>query len=155
MEVSVEVPLDADGFVRRECPNCEREFKWFDGTTEETPADWEDPDSYFCPYCGNQAGGDEWWTPAQLEYAEQVALIYAEQAVEDELQGMARTISRQGGLIRLEVSGSGDWTLPPPLQEPNDMVAVASPCHPFEPVKVFEGLVDPLHCLICGAPFEI
>ncbi|MDE0802783.1 MAG: hypothetical protein OSA99_05605 [Acidimicrobiales bacterium] len=155
MEFSVEVPLDADGFVRRECPNCEREFKWFDGATEESPPDWEDPDSYFCPYCGQQAGGDEWWTQAQLNYAEQVALIYAGQAVTDELTGMARTINRQGGLIRLEVSGESESPLPPPLQEPNDMVAVAAPCHLFEPIKVIDDLVEPLHCLICGNPFEV
>ena len=22
------IPLDSDGFLRRECPTCEREFKW-------------------------------------------------------------------------------------------------------------------------------
>ena len=24
----MEIPLDSDGFLRRECPTCEREFKW-------------------------------------------------------------------------------------------------------------------------------
>lgn len=155
MEFSIEVPLDPDGFVRRECPNCEREFKWFDGTTVDTPSDWEDPDSYFCPYCGQRAGGDEWWTPDQLTYAEQVMAIYAEEVVEDELENMARSINRQGGLIRLEVSSSGVKALPPPISEPNDMTAVASPCHSFEPIKILEGLVRPLHCLICGKTFDV
>ena len=33
MEVSF--PLDSDGFIRRECPHCEREFKWHHGPANE------------------------------------------------------------------------------------------------------------------------
>lgn len=28
MSTSTSVPLDSDGFMRRECPNCEQQFKW-------------------------------------------------------------------------------------------------------------------------------
>lgn len=28
MSFGMTIPLDSDGFLRRECPICEREFKW-------------------------------------------------------------------------------------------------------------------------------
>lgn len=41
------VPLDLDGFLRRECPTCEREFKWLANTGEEEEAS-EVPDEGLC-----------------------------------------------------------------------------------------------------------
>ncbi len=29
------IPLDSDGFLRRECPTCEREFKWQPSEAED------------------------------------------------------------------------------------------------------------------------
>ena len=155
MEIRMEIPLDGDGYLRRGCPTCNREFKWFNGRTDETPADWQDPESYFCPYCGVGAPSDQWFTDAQRSYALQVVGIHAGELIHDELEGLARGINRQGGMIRMSVSGGDDTPLPPPLSEPNDMVAVASPCHGFEPMKVAEGWDGPLHCLICGTPFVV
>ncbi len=34
--LEISMPLDSDGFLRRECPTCEREFKWLH--TLEKPA---------------------------------------------------------------------------------------------------------------------
>lgn len=156
MGFSFAVPLDSDGFVRRECPTCGREFKWFSLRAEGTPADWVDPESYYCPYCGVPASGDAWFTQAQLVDAQQVAAEYASEAIRDELDDLARSVNRQGGLLRMEVSGGDpDAVPPPPLSEPNDMVAVAPPCHPFEPVKILEGWDEPLHCLVCGARYAV
>lgn len=46
-------------------------------------------------------------------------------------------------------------TPPRPLIEPDDMTAVASPCHPYEPVKVLDDWDQPLHCLVCGEPYVV
>ena len=63
------VPLDSDGFIRRECPTCERELKW--RPTPEGEEGAPTPEGgYFCPYCAVQARPDSWWTKAQLEAAE-------------------------------------------------------------------------------------
>lgn len=35
IKVSVPIPRDADGFIRRECPHCIRQFKWHDGPANE------------------------------------------------------------------------------------------------------------------------
>ena len=29
ISIPIALPLDGDGFLRRECPACELEFKWF------------------------------------------------------------------------------------------------------------------------------
>ena len=47
------VPLDSDGFLRRECPTCEREFKWFN--SEEGRGEPVPEGGYVCPYCAIQA----------------------------------------------------------------------------------------------------
>ncbi len=156
MEFSVSIPLDSDGFLRRRCPTCGREFKWFHGRAEDAPPDWEDPDSYFCPYCGVSAGGDSWFTEAQAAYSQQALLGHATDLIQDELDDVARAINRQGGLIRMSVPRGGRPAVrPPSLSEPNDMVAVVSPCHPFEPIKVIEGWHEALHCLVCGVQFAL
>lgn len=156
MEFSVSVPLDPDGFLRRGCPTCQREFKWFDGRAEDTPDDWEEPEQYFCPYCGVAADAGSWFTQSQAAYIEQTLAAHASDLLRDDLDDIARGINRQGGLIRMSVSGDASGNpLPPPLSEYNDMVAVASPCHPFEPIKVVEGWVEPLHCLVCGSPYAV
>ena len=56
VQLSVALPLDSDGFLRRECPTCEREFKWLPlPDTEGDEAviagneEGKAPESYYCP----------------------------------------------------------------------------------------------------------
>ena len=68
ISIPIELPLDSDGFLRRECPTCGGQFKWRSDeaeTSDNTPVE-----QYFCPLCGVAAGLDQWWTPEQLDYAE-------------------------------------------------------------------------------------
>ncbi len=44
---------------------------------------------------------------------------------------------------------------PGPLVEPPDMVAVVSPCHSWEPIKILENWDEAVHCLVCGQLFAI
>jgi len=156
VEFSVTIPLDSDGFVRRQCPSCQREFKWFHGRTDQAPEDWQDPDTYFCPYCGFEAPNDAWFTDAQAAYVQQSLSGRVSELLTDELDNVARSINRQGGMIRLSVSGQVDSDPPPPpLSEPNDMMGIAPPCHGFEPIKVRDDWYEPLHCLICGSTFTV
>ena len=153
MDIPIELPLDSEGYLRRECPTCEREFKWFHGRTEGTPEDWQDPQSYFCPYCGHSADGDSWFTKDQIGYVEQLALGHMSDEVDDM---MKKTFKKQStGLIQFDYKSGPRPSAPPVLSEPPDMDAVASPCHPFEPIKVLEGWDGPLHCLVCGEAFVV
>src|ERR1039458_3701595 len=75
-ETSMSVPLDTEGFLRRECPTCEREFKWLpsqqDSDAEDREATPMPEGGYFCPYCAVQARGDAWFTKAQLDVAQAI-----------------------------------------------------------------------------------
>jgi hypothetical protein len=146
---SVSIPLDDDGFLRRQCPHCNGQFKVHHGPTPDRPADYVDPPVYHCPVCGESAGLDQWWTEEQLEYAQGVAMGPILRDLSDELGRSMR------GVRGIEFKpGRIDEPEPPPaLQEPNDMVMVISPCHSWEPVKVPQIAVASVFCLLCGSEF--
>jgi hypothetical protein len=144
---SISVPLDSDGFLRRECPACEQQFKWrASGPDDEV----EHVDQYFCPLCGRPAGPDAWWTHEQLENAKAAIVPEALQAVQDAL-GQAFKGNRSVSFK--PATDLGAAPVPKPLHEPDDMVIVEPPCHVSEPVKVPDDAPSPYYCLVCGSPF--
>lgn len=149
MEMSV--PLD-NGFLRRECPNCEREFKWF-ADPDSNPEDKVAPELYYCPYCGEPSSPDSWWTKPQVEHAQAIAMNDALSQVGDAFKSLER--KSRGRTLQWKVARGGDEVNPTVLIEPNDMLIVESPCHPQEPIKVSEDWTDSLHCLICGVEFSV
>lgn len=149
ISIPVSVPLDSDGFLRRACPTCEQQFKWFshaDGAPDAEPAD-----QYFCPLCGVPAGVGEWWTPEQLDYAQGAAAPELDRLIQD------ATKEAFEGIKGMSFKPDGNFTLgievPEPLTEPDDMIIVEPPCHPSEPIKVPEHATEHIHCLICGSLF--
>ena len=152
IRIPVSLPLDDDGFLRRECPTCEQEFKWYGHG--EGSGDAEQVNQYFCPRCGVGADLDQWWTPAQLEYGRGVAAPAMDEAVNGLIDDLFKSV-RNGRPIRVKRTGrfSFDIPTPEPLAEPNDMVIMESPCHPNEPVKVPAEATFQVYCLICGTPF--
>lgn len=151
ISISVSLPTDQDGFLRRECPTCERQFKWF--AHEDGDPDAETVEQYFCPLCGVPSGVDAWWTPAQLEFAQGAA----GPAVDEHVQ--RRVADAFKGVKGMEFKPAGGFSLniptPEPLIEPDDMVIVEPPCHPSEPVKLPDIATDRVHCLICGISFAV
>lgn len=136
VSLGMSLPLDSDGFLRRECPTCERELKWlYTPESEENAASMPDG-GYFCPYCGVQAEPGSWFTAAQTELARN---IVATQAI--------------GPLVK-KTLGTGARYQPPdeldPLTEVDDMTRVDFECHPTEPVKVLDAWDRPVFCPICG-----
>lgn len=146
------LPLDSDGFLRRECPTCKREFKWF--ASEASEAEPAPESGYYCPYCGVQGPPDAWHTSAQLKQAE---AIITREVVSPELKKLERSLQEvgraSGGLIKtstkVQVPEESD-----PLTETDDMVPVDFSCHPDEPVKILDSWDRRVHCLICGRPRE-
>ena len=145
------VPLDSDGFLRRECPTCEREFKWF--SHQEGDSDAEVIDQYFCPLCGVAAGTDSWWTQAQLQYMNSASAPAIDQYVQDSVDKMFKGV--KGIKFKPNRSFSLGIETPDALAEPDDMMIAEPPCHPNEPVKVPEEQTLKVHCLVCGTPFAV
>ena len=149
---SMSLPLDSDRFLRRECPTCEREFKWH--VPEDAPEPSSEPRdtsrAYFCPYCGVEAPTSDWHTKEQAELAK--SIIY-EEVVRPELEALKRTVERSnrgGGFLRMSVEIS-DADPAPEITATDDMRRIDFPCHPDEPVKVMDDWAREVHCLICGA----
>jgi hypothetical protein len=134
----VSLPLDSDGFLRRECPNCERELKW--RPTPEGEQGYPMPEGgYHCPYCDRRANEDSWWTKAQVAHVDQVAADLADPVIQQAAEEIGGTY---------EPAGPRDLT--PLSPEPDDMRRVDFECHPVEPVKVLDDWTEPVHCIICG-----
>jgi hypothetical protein len=153
-DVQVPIPADEDGFVRRECPNCKRQFKWHDGPANEEAGSEPAPPSYYCPLCGGPALVDEWFTEEQIDHVGATAMPTLVREFQREMKDAFRSSSRRSG-IRFQVDNGDVLDVPAALIEPNDMQIVASPCHPYEPVKVPDGMAGPFHCLICGEKFAV
>ncbi len=151
MRIPVSLPLDRDGFLRRECPACEREFKWF--SHQEGDPDAESVEIYFCPLCGAAAPTDSWWTPAQLEHIEAASAPQVDQLIQDSLKDVFKGM--KGVTFKPDRSYSRDAATPPALIEPDDMTIAEPPCHPNEPVKVPEENTSKIYCLVCGDVFRV
>jgi hypothetical protein len=155
------LPLDGDGFLRRECPTCEREFKWLPSSEEpddpaggRAPSEAEAPSAYYCPYCAVTAPPEAWFTKAQLALAESAI---RREVIDPELDKLSREIAKlnrsSGGLLGIEARMERDELEPvPQLDEPGDMRRIDFSCHPDEPVKVVDDWDRPVHCLVCGRP---
>lgn len=63
--LQVGIPMDADGYLDRECPapSCEFEFKVHGDDWKDKVAD----DHVHCPFCGHMANSGQWFTQEQLE----------------------------------------------------------------------------------------
>lgn len=155
--VSMSLPLDKNGFLRRECPQCERHFKWFPAQREEESRTDELPEaveSYVCPYCYQAAAPDAWWTREQLEYARAVALADVVAPQLRRLQSTIEGMNRPGGLIQVTGTMPG-LPYPDPLHEPDDMIRIDVPCHPEEPLKIVEAWEGEVACLVCGIQYPV
>jgi hypothetical protein len=155
--IPIDLPLDADGFLRRECPTCERQFKWWPTPPPEESSEeaQEAPEAYYCPYCHEPANPGAWWTKEQLEYVQRLAVA---EVLRPEVRrfknDMERINRRSQGQIRFDVS-SPPLSRPESLTEPDDMVRVDLPCHPEEPTKVDGGWDGEVACLICGIRYPV
>lgn len=145
IEFSIAMPLDEDGFLRRECPTCEREFKWLAAQDDADKNESSSPDEVRCPYCNTPSDSDSWHTPAQLEYASSVA---ASEVMDPMLKEFVEGFEPNDFI---SVSYEPGERLSEPPAEPNDMKRIEFACHPDEPVKIAEDWGKDVHCLICGS----
>lgn len=153
--MQVELPLDSEGYLRRQCPRCERVFKRHSNPDTEGSGETEPTIVYFCPYCGEPSPSDQWFTDEQVDYIQALASTETVRMVQRQLQPSVERFNRTSdGLVSMKLD-IPESVPPPPLFEPGDMLAIEPPCHPEDPIKVIEGWQGELHCLVCGEPFVV
>ena len=145
IRLSLSFPLDSEGFLRRRCESCEREFKWLHSEEGGAP---QPPGGYYCPYCAIQS--HEWLTEAQGQLARESLEREAAGILQTELNQAMRNATRGSKFLSYKESPAPRRPEPHPLAEDDDMKRVTFACHPDEPVKVIELWDESVHCLICG-----
>jgi hypothetical protein len=147
--VGISLSLDDEGFLRRECPNCVREFKVVAVAKDAAPAPASVTEEYFCPYCALPAGIGSFWTKQQLEYMEASAASEVLGPVLDQFERQMRDLSRASGGLLTVTTKHSDLPVASQPTEPNDMRKVEFTCH-SEPVKVASDWTGDIACLVCG-----
>lgn len=150
------LPLD-DGFLRRECPHCERQFKVGvqpQGDALMSQESEEEDITHFCPLCHQPAPASAWGTKEQLDHARQLAMSEFTDQIHGMLDRMFSGLNQPGGLVRVEVEHS-EVEEPKSLDEPHDMVRVNPPCHEETPLKIPENWMGDVACFECGVRYPV
>lgn len=175
---NLEVSMDRDGFLRRACPSCGRDFK-----TEIDPADlaWAlntqihlvsdeigvspaetaqegSPEELRCPYCLYEAESSEMHTGETVAYLKLFALRdYALPMIDRMLSDFADSFGSSGGggglfSVSISVEHHRRPTPPRPIHgpEPADMKIVNFLCC-GKKIKVADRWNDVSVCTYCGA----
>ena len=178
-EIPVSIPLDSERFLRRECPYCCREFKiqmseadlsdlvqrGIDSfmleqqgeATRDTDSGRSASDQMFtCPYCGEEATVDSWWTQEQLSYLRVIVQnVMARMLNEHLIRPMRRSFGRSsGGAISISFEGrdmptAEEWISP----EVDDMTVHDLPCC-SDKLKLSETWTGEFRCYYCGFPYR-
>ncbi len=103
IDIPINIPLDENGLLGRECLKCKKYFKLKPGTGL--------PTSYcHCPYCDYEGESDTFWTKAQIEYAESIAMEYAmNKIIKPSFEKMFKDLERstRNSLISFKYKPSG------------------------------------------------
>jgi hypothetical protein len=174
IEKTIALPLDEDGFFRRECPLCCKEFKILlsqeeltvlaqegldsflldkkDKAVDSDKEDGDDKKEYFCPYCGQQALYDQWWTKEQLAYVHVVAENIIASIMNESFINPLKSSLRGNSFIKFEakeLKQTEPWISP----ETNDMKVINLLCCQKK-IKVEENWNQKTHCYFCGFPHQ-
>jgi hypothetical protein len=171
IEKTVSFPLD-NGFLRRACPYCRRDFKILlrddeligankradDATTSESDKQ-NDSLNYSivekegtCPYCGQQASADSWWTQEQRECLEVITHNIASEILNEQFIRPLERNFRSSGFMQLNVKEIKQQTPSIPVDS-DDMKVFDLPCCQRK-IKVLNFWDEMIYCFFCGYPYS-
>jgi hypothetical protein len=182
VSLPIELPLDSDGFLRRECPLCARQFKIETQEDDRQSLIQREIDAYllqeglgiraesadvtgtdeeeselWCPYCGQAAPRDRWWTQEQIAYVHVFAYNIMAQIVNEQfIRPMKRKFpGHRSGLVPIKSEGKEmEYQKPWISPEPDDMTIHALPCCDLR-VKLEDDWSQTVYCCQCGCPHTI
>ena len=159
------IPLDPEGFFRRQCPDCRREFKlrWteLDGSLilrhlgtaipfangDEVAQD----SPLICPYCAHREQAVSFFTAAQRAHLAKRAESLVAEIRFEQLRHVERSLADNPYPTFLAIPPEPfHGTLEP---DPDDMRVILLPCC-SEEIKVGEGWDDSLCCPFCASYVE-
>jgi hypothetical protein len=176
VSLPIELPLDSDGFLRRECPLCVRQFKieaqeddrqsliqreldayllqegpGIRAESADATGTDEEESELWCPYCGQTAPRNQWWTQEQIAYN-----IMAQIVNKEFIRPMKQKFSgRRSGLVPIKSEGKEmEYQKPWISPEPDDMTIHALPCCDLR-VKLEDDWSQTVYCHQCGFPHTI
>lgn len=99
--VDVDLALDDDGFLDRQCPEtrCRRYFK-------VVHSDWESSDTVVatCPFCGYKDEPSEFTTVEQEDYLRQIGESYAQELLQQLMGQLSNKLASSRGMLKVDVS---------------------------------------------------
>jgi len=137
-------PLDDDNYLRRECPYCRREFKILKDDFEQLDGE----NNYWCPYCGQEALANQWWTIEQLQLINKVTTNIANELINEQLIRPLKKLESRSSSIHItthELGRENELINP----ERNDMIIFSLPCC-SKSLKIEESWKDSIYCYYCG-----
>lgn len=148
MVISVEIPLDDDGFLDRQCPsvNCRRYFKVLH-------TDWEaaQVSAVVCPFCGYDDDPGNFTTVEQQDYLQQTALAIAQEKLQEMLSGFAKSVNRRqsrNSLISINVTTKFSEIAVPVTPEALDSLRLQIQCDQCSCTYAVVGAG--FFCPLCG-----
>lgn len=167
---NIPFPLDEEGFFRRQCPYCNREFKVLlekdelnqlsnnqidsylvESNNENNDNEHEEETEYTCPYCGQCAPKEKWWTQEQVDYIHVFLKNIVASLLNNQLiKPLKRTYNKSNSFLRFEgkeIEQVEPWISP----EINDMVVFELPCCNRK-LKIDDSWLDITYCFFCGFP---
>ena len=165
-------PTDKEGFLRRECPFCQKEFKvkfnqeeisdisnqsieqFLVEESSEQNDEYEDNTEsfYFCPYCGQYSSFNNWWTKEQVKYIHIVCKNIMAQLINEHLVKPLQKTSRSSSFLKIEakpISQQQEWI----GTEADDLKEVTLKCCERQ-IKLIDNWDKKVFCHFCGFPHK-
>lgn len=138
------LPVDEDGFLRRECPYCKRQFKLH----QDEFGSLQDESDHYCPYCGQIANSGQWGTEEQAEHINtNLDNIVADLLNENLINPLQHSFSHSNNIefTGKEIEKKNQIIQP----ETNDMKTIILACCQKR-VKIIDEWDKGVKCYYCG-----
>lgn len=168
INIQVNFPIDDQGFFRRECPYCNREFKIHaeqndlqdvqskliesylvdNSNNERENSSDEDIEQLYCPYCGQSAIPQAWWTQDQLKYSRTFIQNIMNEMINKQLIQPMKKRTQNSKILSFkgkELRQNQAWIAP----EVDDMQVQHLECCDKD-IKLLDDYSRDFYCFLCG-----